>query len=83
MAHVEAAPSQGTVVLAGAGIQRGSVYGRSDRDGAHPADKAITPADLAATIMHLLGVPADFEITDRTNRPLAALQGRVIEELLA
>jgi hypothetical protein len=70
-----------SIVLAGAGIRGGSVYGASDRSGAHPADKPVTPADLMATLLHLLGIPADLEIKDRTGRPMAACRGRVVEGL--
>jgi hypothetical protein len=41
----------------------------------------VTPADLAATILHLLGVPADLELRDRTGRPLRACEGTAIAGL--
>lgn len=75
------APVQ-SVVLAGAGIRAGSVYGASDKHGGEPADSPVTPADLTATFLHLLGVPADLEVQDRTNRPLRACEGRVVTGLL-
>jgi uncharacterized protein (DUF1501 family) len=63
-------PAVQSVVLAGAGVRGGSVYGASDRRGAYPADQPVTPADLAATVLHLLGVPPDLELNDRLGRPL-------------
>jgi Protein of unknown function (DUF1501) len=45
-----------TVVLAGAGIRGGQVYGTSDRQAAYPVEKPVSPEDLAATIYHLLGI---------------------------
>src|SRR5205823_14892061 len=48
-------------VFAGAGIRGGSVFGASDRDGATPAEKSVVPADITATLMHLLGIPDDLE----------------------
>jgi hypothetical protein len=71
-----------SVVFAGAGIRSGSVYGASDRDGATPAEKPVAPADITATLMHLLGIPDDLEIIDRTGRPLRACQGQVIAGIL-
>lgn len=72
-----------SIVLAGAGIRAGTVYGASDRDGGHPLENAVSPADVTATLMHLLGIPADLEIRDRTNRPMPACQGTPIDGILA
>ena len=72
-----------SIVFAGAGIRAGSIHGASDRDGAHPAVSAVTPADITATLMHLLGIPADMEITDRIGRPLRACSGTPIAGVLA
>ena len=68
-------PQCQSVVLAGAGIRGGSVYGASDREGGYPADLPVTPADLAATILHLLGVPADTTLHDAQGRPIVACHG--------
>jgi hypothetical protein len=43
----------------------------------------VTPADPTATLMHLLGIPADLEIVDRTGRPLRACQGQAVAGFLA
>jgi uncharacterized protein DUF1501 len=45
-----------TVFLAGAGVKRGFVYGASDRHGGYPADNAVSPEDIAATIYALMGI---------------------------
>jgi hypothetical protein len=57
------------VVLAGAGIRGGSVYGSSDRDAAHPIDNPVTPEDLAATIYHALGIDPGLRLPDQQGRP--------------
>jgi hypothetical protein len=75
-------PHVQSVLLAGAGIPGGRVHGASDRQGAYPADSPVTPADLAATILHLLGVPLDLELHDRTGRPLQACVGQPVRALL-
>lgn len=77
--HWSAAQS---IVLAGAGVRMGSVYGSTDRDGGHPSDHPVSPADVTATLMHLLGIPEDLEIIDRTGRPLRACQGNPIAGVL-
>jgi hypothetical protein len=75
-------PHVQSVLLAGAGIPGGSVHGASDRHGAYPADGPVSPADLAATILHLLGVPLDTELHDRTGRPVPACSGQLVRALL-
>jgi hypothetical protein len=75
-------PHVQSLVLAGAGVRGGSVYGASDRSGAYPADQPVTPADLAATVLHLLGVSPDLELTDRLGRPLRACSGRPVPGVL-
>jgi hypothetical protein len=75
-------PHVQSILLAGAGIPGGTVYGASDRDGAYPHDKAISPANLMATLLHLLGVPSDLEIIDRANRPIRAYAASPVPELI-
>ncbi len=70
-----------TALLAGAGLAAGSVVGVSDRNGAYPAERPVTPADLAATLLHLLGVPPGLELLDRSGRPFVACQGTPVPEL--
>jgi hypothetical protein len=76
-------PAVQSLMLAGAGIHGGSVYGASDRLGAYPAELPVSPPDLVATLLHLLGVPPDLEVHDRTNRPLRACEGKPIPGLIA
>jgi hypothetical protein len=50
-------PSCFSAILAGAGIAKGKVYGKSDRHGAYVSSNPIRPEDLAATIYHALDIP--------------------------
>ncbi|MCC2672139.1 MAG: hypothetical protein K0Q72_4611, partial [Armatimonadetes bacterium] len=68
--------------LAGGGIQPGRVIGRSDPTGGFPDGEAYTPADLAATIFHLMGVGPDEEFHDPEGRPYRIRQGEPIKGLL-
>jgi hypothetical protein len=69
-------------VLAGAGIRGGAVYGRSDKDAAYPADRPVTPEQLAATIFHALGIASHARIHDPLGRPVPVLEGgQPLEEL--
>lgn len=76
-------PQVQSILLAGAGITGGAIYGASDRIGAFPAADPVTPPDLGQTILHLLGIPASFVIHDQQGQAFAASQGRVVEGLLA
>jgi hypothetical protein len=71
-----------TSVLAGGGIRGGQVYGESDRVAAYPEADGVTPADLAATIYHCLGVPPHAELRDPLDRPLPISTGTPIRPLL-
>jgi uncharacterized protein (DUF1501 family) len=76
-------PHVQTIVMAGAGIAPGSVYGASDREGAYPADRPISPADLVATILHALGVNPGAELLDPLGRPHLACEGAPVLELFS
>jgi uncharacterized protein (DUF1501 family) len=71
-----------TSVLSGGGIRGGVVHGSSDRFAAEPATNPTSPADLAATIYHCLGVNPRREIHDRLGRPLVLCDGQVIGAIL-
>jgi hypothetical protein len=76
-------PQVQSILLAGAGIRSGMAYGSSDKDGGLPADAPISPADLTATFLHLLGVPPATELSDPTGRPFVMSEGTVVRGLLA
>jgi hypothetical protein len=71
-----------SVALAGGGARGGVVYGASDRVAAYPTAQPHDPSDLAGTVYHLLGVPAETVIHDQTGRPHALVIGRKIDGLL-
>jgi len=70
-------------LLAGGGVKRGATFGASDRNGAYPAQDALRPEDLSATLFHLLGIDPHAELRDTLNRPLPASPGQVIDGIVA
>jgi uncharacterized protein (DUF1501 family) len=68
--------------FAGGGIRPGQVIGRSDRHAGVPASEAYTPADLAATIYHLMGIGPEQEFQDLEGRPYRIYHGEPIQRLL-
>jgi uncharacterized protein (DUF1501 family) len=73
-----------SVALAGGGVPRGKVVGATDRIAGDVKDTAVSPKDLLATALHLLGHDATGTVPDRQGRPMPVLgDGRVRPELLA
>jgi hypothetical protein len=56
-----------SVVMAGGGIRGGQAYGTTDRFAEYPADNPVTPADVAKTVYHAMGIH-DLEARDRDGR---------------
>lgn len=77
-------PKVFSVMMAGGGIKRGIIYGSSDPTASEPELDAVTPADLATTMYHLLGIVADKELMAPGDRPIEIVDGgSVIKEILA
>ena len=76
-------PQCWTVYFAGGGVQGGRVVGKSDPQGAYPAERPTTPADIVATIYHSLGVNLETELPGPQSRPFPIIDRgyREIHEL--
>ena len=72
-----------SVVLAGAGIGAGAIYGKSDKRAAYVLDDPVAPGDLAATMFHALGIPADTHFEDLTHRPSRIVSGNPVTKLFS
>jgi hypothetical protein len=73
-----------SVLLAGAGIRGGIVYGASDRQAAYIKDKPVHIRDIVATIYHCLGIDPEMAVHDQAGRPIPiAHGGEPITEILA
>ena len=70
--------------MAGGGLNHGQVIGASENDGARIKDRPVTPADLAATIYHHMGVPIDLTYEDERGRPRYTVEenGQPLAELV-
>jgi uncharacterized protein (DUF1501 family) len=64
-----------SVMLAGAGIRGGSVYGASDAQAAYVKDLPVSTADICATIHQCLGIDPEMTVPDRSGRPVPIAQG--------
>lgn len=73
-----------SVALAGAGIQGGAVYGRTDADGKSVADGQVNAPDLTATIYTAIGIDPHKEYHFGLRPvPLTKEGARPIQDLLA
>jgi hypothetical protein len=73
-----------SVMLAGAGIRGGTVYGASDSQAAYVKDNPVSTTDICATIYSCLGIEPDTTVPDRAGRPVpVANGGRPIREIMA
>jgi hypothetical protein len=63
-----------SVVLAGGGIQGGTVHGATDARAEYPAGPGVDPADVARTVYGAMGI-RDLWATDPLGRPYELLEG--------
>ena len=68
-----------SIVMAGAGMPGGLVVGRTDARGESPADRPVTPADLAATLYTALGIDPNHQFETPDGRPVRLVEnGRAL-----
>ncbi len=70
-----------TQLLAGGGVRGGSLWGRSDAQGAYVASDPVTPEDYAATVLHAFGIAPETTVNDPLGRPHAITTGRPVTAL--
>jgi hypothetical protein len=74
-----------TMWLAGGGVKRGLVYGRTDELGYNVVESPVHVHDLNATVLHLLGLDHEkltFKYQGREFR-LTDVHGKIVQPLLA
>ena len=67
-----------TALMAGAGIKRGIVYGKSDKTGSAPTENPVHPTDLLATVYHSVGISPETIVYNHLNQPRELVKGGVI-----
>ncbi len=55
-------PQCWSMLFAGGGVKGGQIIGSSDEIGAYPKDRPVTPAEVAATMLHSLHIDLDTEL---------------------
>ncbi|MBC7856360.1 MAG: DUF1501 domain-containing protein, partial [Pirellulaceae bacterium] len=70
-----------SIVVAGAGVKRGSIVGSSDRLGGEPTSERYGPWDVSATMFSALGIDPHGTYADAFGRPFVITEGRPIAAL--
>jgi hypothetical protein len=69
-------------LMGGGGVKGGRIVGSTDRLGARPATRPVTPSNVHATIYRVLGIDPKLQLTDPSGRPTSVLDDpEAIEEL--
>jgi uncharacterized protein (DUF1501 family) len=77
-------PKVFSVVLAGGGIKKGLIYGKSDATAGEPDEDGLTVEDLAHTVYDCLGIDASKKLMSPGDRPIDIVrEGKTRKELLA
>ncbi len=71
-----------TALVAGAGVKRGYVHGKSDKTASAPTDNPVHPAELLATIYHSVGIKPDTIVYNHLNQPRELVKGEAVTGIL-
>jgi hypothetical protein len=72
-----------TALVAGAGVKRGFVYGKSDATGSAPVENPVHPTDLLATVYHSVGISPATIVYNHLNQPRELVKGNVVTGILS
>lgn len=72
-----------TALVAGAGVKRGFVYGKSDKTGSAPVENPVHPRELLATIYHSMGINPATIVYNHLNQPRELVQAEAVTAILS
>ena len=72
-----------TACIAGGGIKRGYVHGKSDRTASAPVEDPVHPGELLATIYHAFGIDPETIVYNHLNQPRELVKARAVTKLFA
>jgi hypothetical protein len=70
-----------TALIAGAGIRRGALYGKSDATGSSPIETPVHPTQIVATVYHALGIDPHTIVMNHLNQPRELVQAEPVTAL--
>jgi uncharacterized protein (DUF1501 family) len=68
-------PNAFSIVMAGAGLKVGQTIGATDKIGGAVTDRPVTPADMAATVLSVLGIDPNAILHTPQGRPIQLVSG--------
>jgi uncharacterized protein (DUF1501 family) len=74
-------PGCWSILFAGGGVRGGQVVGASDRTGSEPKDRPITPAEVAATVYHALGIAPTTMLPGPDGRTVSLVEADPVRDL--
>jgi uncharacterized protein (DUF1501 family) len=75
-------PGVWSILFAGGGVPGSQIIGSSDSIGSEPRDRPVTPAKVAATIYHILGIDNRTLLPGLEGQPIPLVPAAPIAELL-
>ena len=72
-----------TGLMAGAGVRRGFVYGKSDKTASAPLETPVNPTELLATIYHSVGITPTTIVYNHLNQPRELVKAEAVTNVLA
>ena len=72
-----------TAVMAGAGVKRGFVYGKSDKTASAPVENPVHPRELLATIYHSVGINPHTIVYNHLNQPRDLVKADALTGILS
>lgn len=70
-----------TCVMAGAGVKRGVVYGKSDKTGSSQLENPVHPIELLASIYHSFGIHPETIVYNHLNQPRELVKAQAVTSL--
>lgn len=70
-----------TALIAGAGIKRGYVHGKSDKTASAPLEDPVHPGELLASIYHSFGIDPQTIVYNHLNQPRELVKAEAVSAL--
>jgi hypothetical protein len=72
-----------TSIVAGAGIKRGYVHGKSDKTGSSPSEEPVHPMEMLATLYHAFGIEPETIVYNHLKQPRELVKAKAVTKLFA